>query len=134
MTKYLSIAILLTSFLAVNAYGEDEVYYCAGNAATGFIFDEKLGSYKAGKFNPLKFKIKVDLPNKRIEMAIAGVTNDSYICSQPFHRKASLSCFNTFYMFNFNPDNGQYVFAKGYGYVESGSDSVVVTIGKCDKF
>ena len=37
MTKYLTIAFLITGFLAGDAYGEeDEVYYCAGVAGTGF--------------------------------------------------------------------------------------------------
>ena len=38
MTKYLAIAFLITGFLVGNAYGEeDEVFYCAGVAETGFI-------------------------------------------------------------------------------------------------
>ena len=37
MTKYLAIAFLITGFLVGDAYGEeDEVYYCAGVAGTGF--------------------------------------------------------------------------------------------------
>ena len=36
MTKYLSIAILLTGFLAGNAYGDDDIYYCAETVETGW--------------------------------------------------------------------------------------------------
>ena len=37
MTKYLAIAFLITGFLMGDAYGEDEeVFYCAGIAGTGF--------------------------------------------------------------------------------------------------
>ena len=38
MTQYLAIAFLITGFLVGDAYGEeDEVFYCAGVAETGFI-------------------------------------------------------------------------------------------------
>ena len=36
MTKYLAIAFLITGFLVGDAYGEEEVFYCAGIAGAGF--------------------------------------------------------------------------------------------------
>ena len=45
MKTYLALALLIT-VLAGNAYGEDEVYYCAETDSNGFSFDEKLKKYK----------------------------------------------------------------------------------------
>jgi hypothetical protein len=43
MTKYLSIAILLTGFLVGNAYGASEAYYCSDTGSGGFIdYDKKV--------------------------------------------------------------------------------------------
>jgi len=36
MTKYLALALLITGFLVGDAYGEEEVFYRAGVAGTGF--------------------------------------------------------------------------------------------------
>ena len=41
MTKYLAIAFLITGFLVGDAYGEEEVYYCAETASVGFNYDKK---------------------------------------------------------------------------------------------
>ena len=132
---YLALAFLITVFLlAGNAYGEDEVYYCADNDGNGFHFDKKTGSYERSGIKADKFKIKLDLPNKKIEKANADGTNESYICTQPYHGVASLSCYERFVMFNFNPDNGRYVYGMGFGYVNGDNDTVKVSIGKCDKF
>ena len=40
MTKYLAIAFLITGFLVGDAYGEDEIYYCADTDSNGFEFDK----------------------------------------------------------------------------------------------
>ena len=68
MTKYLSIAILLTVFLAGNAYGDDQVYYCAETDGNGFYFDKKLKKYAGTGFNTEKFKIKFDRTAKTVEI------------------------------------------------------------------
>ena len=58
---YLALAFLITGFLlAGDAYGEDEVYYCAEIDANGFDYDKERGSYKPSRFNNEKFKMKLD--------------------------------------------------------------------------
>ena len=122
--------------MAGPAYGEDEVYYCADNESTGVL--KKQGSYQMSRngFQLIKFKIKFDQANKRIEMADEAMKRQ-FTCTQPYlnHSIPALACIEAFSMFNFNPDNGRYVFAKGFGYVAGvDDDSVSVSIGKCDKF
>ena len=68
MTKtYLALALLIT-ILAGNAYGEDEVYYCAEIDKNGLAYDEKSGSYVSTRFTTEKFKIKLDRALNTIEM------------------------------------------------------------------
>ena len=55
MKTYLALALLVT-FLAGNAYGEDEVYYCAEIGNNGFMFDNNLEKYKPQLFTEYKFK------------------------------------------------------------------------------
>ena len=137
MTKYLSIAILLTGFLAGNAYGDDDIYYCAETDANGFKSDNELKKYKPQLFTMKKFKIKFDRTAKTIE--IKGhpfdTDNGTYPCTAPFvHLPEKLSCLADFYHFSFNSDNGRFVFAKLFGYVGGDGDSIAVSYGKCDKF
>ena len=47
MTKtYLAIAFLITGFLVGDAYGEEEVYYCAVTDALGLMLMKSLGSMR----------------------------------------------------------------------------------------
>ena len=139
--KYKIITAILTLLFVVAvapSYGGDDVYYCADIDGNGFHPDKKDGSYsyRRSGFNGERFKIKLDLPNKKIKMANSDENDKAYTCTQPYSSigNTSLSCINDFYMFNFNPDTGRYVIAMGYGYVVGDSDSVAVRIGKCDKF
>ena len=59
MKTYLALALLIT-VLAGNAYGDDEVYYCAETDGNGFYFNEKLKKYARTGFTTDKFKIKFD--------------------------------------------------------------------------
>jgi hypothetical protein len=139
---YLALALLITGFLlAGNAYGEDEVYYCADEKGAGFIFKETTNSYQMSRDGLVqqRFKMKLDRANKRIELVLSN-SSWSFACTQPFldlealHFSSSFACTSSFYMFNFNPDNGRYVFSQGFGHVNSDGDTVAITIGKCDKF
>jgi hypothetical protein len=132
ITASLTLLFVLT---VVPAYGEGEgdIYYCADSDANGFQMDEKKGSYQRSGFSGDKFKMKLDLPNKKIELAMECSSNMSYICTQPYS-EIHLSCSSDYRMFNFHTDTGRYVFAAGYGYVVGKSDSVFVSIGTCDKF
>ena len=67
---YLALAFLITVFLlAGNAYGEDEVYYCAETDSTGFWYNTERSSYERSGFNSKKFKMKLDRASKLIELA-----------------------------------------------------------------
>ena len=74
MTKtYLALALLIT-VLAGNAYGKDEVYYCAEIDNNGFKFDEKLKEYRRAEFITNKFKMKLDRTAKTIGIKRASVS------------------------------------------------------------
>jgi len=138
MTKYLAIAFLITGFLVGDAYGEDEVYYCAEINKNGFRFDKNLKKYKPQLFFETKFKLKFDRTAKTIEIKghPLGIAVDAlYPCTVPdAHLPELLSCSNIFYHFNFNSANGRFVFSAGFGYVAGDHDAISVSYGKCDKF
>ena len=138
MTKtYLALALLIT-VLAGNAYGDDEIYYCAETDGNGFYFDEKLKKYARTVFNTNKFKIKFDRTAKTIEIKghQASVVNGTFPCTAPSSllRPEVLSCVNRFYHINFNSNNGRFVFSMMAGYVQADGDTISVSYGKCDKF
>ena len=136
---YLSIAILLTSFLAGNAYGEDEVYYCAETDGNGFYFDKKLKKYARSGFNTNKFKIKFDRTDKTIKIKghPRNSMNLTYTCTAPYARIGEpelLNCTNNLYHLGFNFNNGRFVSAFIAGYVGGDGDTINLSYGKCDKF
>jgi hypothetical protein len=137
MTKYLAIAFLITGFLMGDAYGEDEVYYCAETAVNGFEFDKNLQKYKPQLYNEHKFKIKFDRAAKKIEIKghESNTVNGTYPCTVPFPSSPEwLSCPKNLSHFNFNSDNGRFVVGKMFGYISGDGDSIAVAYGKCDKF
>ena len=101
--------------MAGNAYGEDEVYYCAEIDKNGFVFDTKLKKYKPGLFVKNNFKLKLDRTAKTIEIKghALSVVNGTYPCTNPFQftMPKRLSCVSTLYLFNFNSNNGRFVLA-----------------------
>ena len=142
---HLALAILVTGFLVPgNAYGEDEVYYCAETGSTGFSFDKELNKYKPQLFLEDKFKIKFDRIAKTIEIkGYHFAANDTYPCTVPFAPESEkpgriemlwLSCAKNLYHFSFNSDNGRFVFGQVGGYVTGDADSISVSYGTCDKF
>jgi len=84
-----------------------------------------------------KFKLKLDSPSMRIEMARESaeelLRRQVFTCTAPYAPEL-LSCSERFYFFNFNTDNGRFVYFRGYGYVAGDHDSIKVSYGKCDKF
>jgi hypothetical protein len=142
MKTYLPLALLIT-VLAGNAYGEDEVYYCAEIGNNGFLFDNNLEKYKPQLFNESKFKIGFDRTAKTVEIKghpLGGSANGAYPCILPLPRTRPelLSCTSSFYHFSFNSDNGRFGLGKLYGYVagevNGDRDSISVSYGTCDKF
>ena len=139
MTKYLAIAFLITGFLVGDAYGEEEVYYCATTGNNGFLFDENLKKYKSSGFSTSKFKLKFDRTATTIEIKGHRVRtkNSTYPCTVPYAdtRPELLSCSSDFVHFSFNSNNGRFVFGQIAGYViGDGGDSFSVSYGTCDKF
>jgi hypothetical protein len=131
--KFLALALLITGFLLVgNAYGEEDVYYCADIDGNGFYYDEKESSHKRTGFKSRKFKILLDRTSKTINLARDNGKTELYSCVDSFDENI-LSCTTDFYHFNFNINNGRFVSMVGYGYV-GGVDTLAVSYGKCDKF
>ena len=113
---YLALAFLITGFLlAGDAYGEDEIYYCAEIDANGFKFDEKLKEYRKAEFTTNKFKIKFDRTAKTIGIKghALSTVNGTYTCKSPYTiiNPELLSCVSDLYHFNFNSNNGRFVLA-----------------------
>ncbi len=130
--------------LVVSAYAmAEEVYYCTDNhnGANGFSLED--GQYKETGFKVSKFKMKLQDDGN---IAIAEETgNTLYFCATPYspysglipkHKnlKSCVSNYHNGYYFNFNPDNGRYVYIHGAGYVFEGGDTVSTHIGTCTKF
>ena len=138
MTRtYLCISILITGFLmAGNAYGEDEVYYCAETDKNGFQFDEKLKKYVRSGFHSEKFKMQIDISSNTLVLVHENRDREEYICSFPYSKKHDLmSCTSNAYHFHYNFKKGRFAYFKGYGYVGNfDNDSLTVSYGTCDKF
>jgi hypothetical protein len=133
ITASLALLFVLT---VVPAYGEgeDDIYYCADDKAGGFDFDKKQGAYQRSKFHPIRFKMHLDKANKRIKLA-GDIIDGFYFCTIPYlHRPSALVCTQDFYTFGFNTETGRFARASVYGYVNGDNDSILVAIGKCDKF
>ncbi len=110
-----------------------QVYYCGDNDATGFNFDKKANEYIRTRHKSEKFKIQVDLSNKSITMKQDG-SSRLYNCIDAFAANKILSCQSNTHLFNFNPNNGRYVSAAGFGYVYHDGDSISISYGTCDEF
>ena len=136
MTKtYLALALLIT-VLACNAYGEDEVYYCADTDAIGFGYDKNLKKYGRTVFLASKFKMKLDRTAGTIELAMKGNAAEGiYNCLGSVGQTPELMiCFKPFRTFNFNTSSGRYTSSGTFGYVAGNHDDIGVFYGTCDKF
>ncbi len=60
----------------------------------------------------------------------------TYPCTAPYALTAPELWFwdMGFHNFNFNSNDGRFVFAEGGGYVNGDGDSINVSYGTCDKF
>lgn len=129
--------ILLLTFTTNPAYGEDEIYYCAETDTNGFYYSEERSSYKRTGFASGKFKMKFDRGLNLLELAIdtesESLRMQKYTCKDLF-LKGELFCSGQIYSFNFNANNGRFVYMKGAGYVNGDGDSISISYGKCDKF
>ena len=135
MTKtYLALALLIT-VLAGNAYGEDEIYYCAGTGSTGFYFNPIEKKYNPAKFKTHRFKIKLNRAPKEIKIKGHEVStlNGIYACGTAF-LLSQFICNNVMYQFNFNELNGRFVLLMGFGYAFGDKDTISIEYGTCDKF
>ncbi len=140
--KFLVLALLITGFLlAGNAYGEDEIYYCAEIDNNGFYFNEESSAYQRARFSTKKFKMKLDLDANQIELATESsqepLKRQIYSCRIPWPGNSSLMACGDItgpYTFTFNPGTGRFVRSINSGYVLKDGDSLHISYGKCDKF
>ena len=132
---YIALAFLITGFLlAGDAYGEDEVYYCAEIDGNGFYYDKKSGSYEPSRFDPIRFKMKLDRTSNLLELA-EGDRRRRYTCTIPYpSTPEEMSCYQGLYHFNFNTKSGRFVYSRALGYIDGDEDSISVSYGTCDKF
>ena len=79
--------------MAGNAYGEDEVYYCAEIGRNGFNYEEKSNSYEPTLLKKEHFKIKLDKVSNSIEIATEDEQRDTFSCTSP-HGLANSSIFS----------------------------------------
>ena len=119
----------------------EEVYYCSDIDANGFR--DANGKYIRAGFNNWRFKMKLgDDGNITIENPDIPGGKHLFLCSMVFdghvqrHKthKTCVSDMHGGYLFNFNPDNGRYVWFQGFGYAFDNGDSVSTRIGTCTKF
>jgi hypothetical protein len=136
--KYLGLLLLVLSGYVM----AEEVYYCSNNTNGSNGFKKIDGQYKRVNFTPQKFKMKLQ-DDGNIAVAIPELGRpELYICSTPYggalpKHKNNKSCVNEDsdgYYFNFNQDNGRYVWVEGSGYVFGDNDTVSIHIGTCTKF
>ena len=133
MTKYLAIAFLITGFLVGDAYGDEEVYYCAETMTNGFAYNKKIKKYQPARIVTSKFKIKLDKAANRLELAKENNKKDIFNCTTPANPKV-VQCHHFFDSFNFNINTGRFVSAYTFGYVYGDHDQNSVSYGTCDKF
>ena len=144
MTKYLSIAILITGFLVGNAYGFNhykEVYYCTVTKSVGFYSDKETGEYKYSKMIPDKrFTLKYNgyaTSTEGLEIKGNLYLEGEYDCEYEDDGNTQWSCIGgerIRHMFFFNDNNMKFVLSGGAGYVFNVNDTVSIGIGKCEKF
>ena len=134
--KYLGFVLLVLSGYVM----AEEVYYCSDNDANGFWKNKETGQYERSGFHEDKFKMKLQ-DDGNIAISDGGDTG-LYLCSTPgnghstkmLNNKSCVHEYHNGVHFNFNLDNGRYIWFKGYGYVFGDSDSVSTHIGTCTKF
>ena len=131
--KYLGAVLLVLSGYVM----AEEVYYCSDNHNGANGFKKIDGQYKQVNFTPQKFKMKLqDDGNIAIENSHMESGKDLYLCSPVGYDHRS-SCENEYHsgeLFNFNQDNGRYIWFSGFGYVFDNEDTVSTRIGTCTKF
>ncbi len=104
MTKtYLALAFLITVFLASDAYGEEEIYYCAETASIGFMWNVENNRYGPSAFAEEKFKIKLDKTSDMVDIKHKKMEG-KYICTRSKFDEAynMMRCNDNHNQFSFN--------------------------------
>jgi len=130
--KYLGFVLLVLSSYVM----AEEVYYCSDNTRGSTGFKKKDGQYKQTNFYEDKFKMKLQDDGDIVIIEDDGYKN-LYLCSilgGNNERKSCVHQYNNGSLFNFNQDNGRYIWFSGFGYVFGDGDSVLIHIGTCTKF
>ena len=146
-SKWLAVLCGLAVCLLVKAaYGEDEVYYCAEIASTGFYYDEGKKEYATTLFTPRKFKMKLERgdvsPNLVIDEGNGKVKKMESCIYFSVHGLSDVivSCrFKTsLRSINFNLNNKKFTRSAESGYVDAestqGASILGTSYGTCSKF
>lgn len=121
-----------------------ESYLCAGDMATGFLFDEKSGGWVQSKFK-VKDNKYVIAPTEKgsYKYKITKVGEDFALvnCKNDFDKFGFISCSKLWVEFNFNKNNGRYLRINEIGYynvlpeengtTDATSHSPMLEIGTC---
>lgn len=138
----LILAFSIAGFLLVgDAYGEDEVYYCAEIGSGGFDYDDKLGAYKPSFNKEDRYKMKLDRASGILELAIDGLppeapvefTNPKYYCRHRQNSPELLICESGLNHFDINIENGKFVRSQSTS-IKFHKFGIYISYGTCDKF
>ena len=131
-----SFFIIIFLFVPSLVFGSNnDIYFCSETDSVGFITQE---NYKFSKFNPIRFKIKVNFENKTLksDKLFFRESLDWYTCKIHIDKKNSRSiyCSNKIgSTFSLNEDNLKF----HYSYILNTSyesDTILLSYGYCEKF
>ena len=133
--KLLLITFGMVVFISIPYQAKaQEVMYCADIGSNGFHSNKTNGLYEYGRVKIEKYKIQVNKSSKSIEMAMEDGEKKHFTCKAK-SAPGRLICQGPLTdAFNLNLKNGQFVYARTYGYVFGHGDSVWVSYGRCDAF
>lgn len=128
--------------MAGDAYGEDEVYYCAEIDSNGFSYDKKSESYERTAAKPIRFKMKFDRASNSMELVIDNLPPEApielrrpkYSCGYLGGSPEIVTCMVGLSHFDFNTKNGRFVHFQGGLSILFHGYPIYTSYGKCDKF
>jgi len=116
---------------------KDTVYYCTGSNANGFIYNKKSKTYERTGFQKEKYVVKM-----KKNLGSIRIGDNNFTCFVPYIgvNNNAIVCNSLTQHFHFSSKTGNFIYFKGYGYLniyhdrEELNDPVWSEIGKCVKF
>lgn len=118
--------LILIITLSFSQSSFSDVLFCSETSLAGFDFKE--GKYSISRFNPIRFKVKLNQLNKTINME-----KKTYSCKESDEN--IYSCNKDYSAFNLNIKNGKFTKFEGIAdLTKYGTDSITVSYGTCVEF